>query len=52
MIYEVETEEDYQQAIKRFIAIYGEPKNETEVKEIFLLIFLMSKYEQDNCTIN
>ena len=52
MIYEVVTEEDYQKALIRFLAICSEPKNEMEVKEMFLLMDLMAKYERENCSSN
>lgn len=52
MIYEIVTEEDYQQALKRFLEICGGPKDNDEVKELYLLMALMEKYERDNCSIN
>jgi hypothetical protein len=52
MIYEVETEEDYQKALVRFLDICSEPKNSTEVKEMYLLMDLMSRYERENCSEN
>lgn len=52
MIYEVVTEDDYQQALVRFLEICKEPKNTTEVKEMYLLMDLMSKYERANCSGN
>ncbi len=52
MIYEIETEEDYQQALIRFLDICKDPKNATEVKEMYLLMDLMSKYESENCSEN
>ena len=52
MIYEIATEEDYQEALKRFLDICGSPKDDGEVKEMYLLMDLMGKYERDNCSIN
>jgi len=52
MNYEVDTEDDYQKALVRFLEICKEPKNKTEVKEMYLLMDLMSKYERDNCAEN
>jgi hypothetical protein len=52
MIYEIETEEDYQQAIKRFLEICSGPKNNDEEKEMYLLMALMEKYERNNCSIS
>jgi hypothetical protein len=50
MIYEIETEEDYQEGLKRFLEICGKTKNEEEEKELFMLIRLMEKYERNNCS--
>lgn len=52
MIYEIDTEEDYQEALKRFLEICQAPKDNNEVKEMYLLMDLMGKYERDNCSIN
>lgn len=52
MIYEIETEEDYQQGLKRFLEICSSPKNEDEEKELYLLMALMEKYERENCSTN
>jgi len=48
MIYEIETEEDYQQGLKRFLEICVSQKDETELKEMELLMDLMEKYESEN----
>lgn len=52
MIHEIETEEDYQEGLKRFLEICAGPKNEEEVKELYLLMDLMEKYERKNCSVN
>jgi len=52
MMYEMETEEDYQKGLKRFLEICERPENEDEVKEMCLLMCLMEKYERENCSIN
>lgn len=52
MNYEIETEEDYQKGLKRFLEICGGPDSEDEVKEMYLLMSLMEKYERENCSIN
>jgi Trp operon repressor len=52
MIYEIETEEDYQQGLKRFLEICSDLKNEDEEKELYLLMALMEKYERENCSSN
>ncbi len=52
MIYEIVTEEDYQEALKRFLEICGGPRTDEEVKELYLLMNLMEKYERENCSTN
>jgi len=52
MIYEIETEEEYQQGLKRFLEICAGPQNEEELKEMYLLMALMEKYERENCSTN
>jgi hypothetical protein len=52
MIYEIETEEDYQQGLKRFLEICGSQKTDEELKELYLLMELMEKYERNNCSVN
>ena len=52
MIYEIETEEEYQQGLKRFLEICGSQKDDDELKEMELLMVLMEKYERENCSIN
>ena len=52
MIYEIETEEDYQEGLKRFLEICAGPKSNEEEAEMYLLMALMEKYERDNCSIN
>ena len=52
MNYEIETEDDYREAMKRFLSICEAPKNEDEVKEMYLLMAQMEKYERDNCSFN
>jgi hypothetical protein len=51
-MYEIITEEDYQKGLKRFIEISGGPMEEEELKELYLLMSLMEKYERENCSIN
>jgi hypothetical protein len=52
MNYEIKTEDDYRDALKRFLEICAEPKDELEVKEMYLLMELMGRYEQENCSSN
>jgi len=51
-ITEIETEDDYRTALDRFIELCDSRKNDEEIKELFLLIDLMEKYEQSSCGSN
>jgi len=46
----IEMEDDYRDALKRFLEICETPKDADEVKELFLLMDLMEKYERENCS--
>lgn len=46
----IETEDDYRDALKRFLEICEAPKDTDEIKELFLLMDLMEKYERNNCS--
>ena len=48
----IETEDDYRDALKRFLEICEAPKDKEEIKELFLLMNLMEKYERENCSYN
>lgn len=48
----IETEDDYRDALKRFLEICEAPKDTGEIKELFLLMDLMEKYERENCSYN
>jgi hypothetical protein len=48
----IETEDDYRDALKRFLEICEAPKDIGEIKELFLLMDLMEKYERENCSYN
>ncbi len=52
MIYEIVKEEDYQEGLKRFLELTNGPKNDEELKEMYLLMDLMEKYERENCSTN
>ncbi len=52
MKYEIETEDDYRDALNRFLEICNTPKSEEEIKEMYLLMSLMEKYERENCSYN
>ena len=46
----IETEEYYREALKRFFEICEAPQNNDEVKELFVLMDLMEKYERNDCS--
>ena len=52
MKHELETEDDYREALGRFLDICSVPKNEEEIKEMHLLMELLEKYERENCSYN
>lgn len=52
MLDNIETEDDYRDALKRFLEICEAPKSTSEIKELFLLMDLMKKYERENCPYN
>ena len=52
MIYQIETEDDYREALIRVLAICDSSKNENDIKELYVLMELLTKYERDNCLIN
>lgn len=50
MLQIIETEEDYREALKRFLEICEAPKDSEEGKELYVLMDLMEKYERNNCS--
>lgn len=50
--YRIETEEDYREALNRFLQICDTEKSEEALKEMLLLMNLMEKYERENCSEN
>ncbi|MEN8115771.1 MAG: hypothetical protein ABFS16_02255 [Bacteroidota bacterium] len=53
MNYNIDTEDDYRDALKRFLEICSDSsKSPDEVKEMVLLMDLMGKYERENCSFN
>lgn len=52
MLERIETEDDYRDALKRFLEICEAPKDKEEIKELFLLMDIMEKYERENCSYN
>lgn len=52
MLDRINTEDDYRQALKRFIEICGSQKNSDELDEMLVIMDLMEKYERENCSQN
>jgi antitoxin component HigA of HigAB toxin-antitoxin module len=48
-ITEIETEDDYREALNRFIKLCETQKTDEDLKELLLLSDLMGKYERENC---
>lgn len=48
-IYSIETEDEYRDALNRFLQICDSAKTDEELKEMLLLMNLMEKYERENC---
>jgi len=48
-IIEIETEDDYREALNRFIVLCENQKTDEDLKELLLLTDLMEKYERENC---
>jgi antitoxin component HigA of HigAB toxin-antitoxin module len=51
-ITQIETEDDYRDALKRFMHLCESDKTDEEIEEMFLLIDIMEKYERANCSQN
>ncbi|MBN1820948.1 MAG: hypothetical protein JXR31_13800 [Prolixibacteraceae bacterium] len=45
----LQTEDDYREALTRFIEICNAPQDSAHTEELFKLIKLLEKYEKDNC---
>lgn len=50
MIVEIVTEEDYQEGLRRFLELTSSQQNDDDLKEMYLLMDLMEKYERENCS--
>lgn len=48
-ITEIETEDNYREALNRFIELCESQKTGEDLKELLLLADLMEKYERENC---
>jgi hypothetical protein len=44
------TEDDYREALKRFLEICGAPDDSPESEEIEKLMYLLEVYEKENCS--
>ncbi len=52
MLYNIETEDDYREALKRFVEICETRADSDESLELELLMNQMEKYERENCSNN
>ena len=50
--YQIETEDEYREALKRFLRICSTVRSDEELEELLLLMNLMEKYERQNCGNN
>jgi len=50
--YQIETEDDYREALNRFLKICDSARDDNELKEMLILMDLMEKYERENCSSN
>lgn len=48
---EIFTEDEYREALKRFLEICDAPENTPESEELEQLITIMEIYEQENCSL-
>lgn len=44
------TEDDYREALKRFLEICDAPEDTEEAGELGKLMYLMTEYEEENCS--
>lgn len=44
------TEDDYREAMKRFLEICDAPENTIEADELEKLMYMMEEYEKENCS--
>jgi len=44
------TEDDYRQALKRFMEICDSPEDSPEADDLEKLMYLLENYEQENCS--
>ena len=48
-IIKIDTEDDYRDALNRFLELSDSVKTDDDLKEMLLLMNLMEKYERENC---
>jgi hypothetical protein len=48
---EIFTEDEYREALRRFLEICDAPENTPESEELEQLITIMEIYEQENCSL-
>jgi hypothetical protein len=51
-ILEIHTEDDYRDALLRFISLCETQKTDDDLKELLILTRQMEKYERENCGSN
>ncbi|HZH71719.1 MAG TPA: hypothetical protein VFD91_04460 [Mariniphaga sp.] len=51
-IVEIHTEDDYRQALLRFISLCESRKTDEDLRELIWLTSQMEKYERNNCGAN
>lgn len=44
------TEDDYREALKRFLEICDAPEDSPEAEDLEKLMYLLEVYEQENCS--
>lgn len=52
MLHKIETEDDYRDALKRFLEICSTQKTDDDLNELLVLMDLLEKYERENCSYN
>ena len=45
----IKTEEEYREAMRRFIEILGSPEGSPQAQELIVLMKKLEEYELDNC---
>lgn len=50
MLRQLFTEDDYREALKRFLELSDAPEDSPEADELEYLMIIMELYEQENCS--